>query len=296
METTWVKWALYLITLYMTLNWAIRSNTSFKFFQLQRNTDRAKKILGQLITLIARHRQHQITGGPGNIVIPQYKFYTTILQVILRYSMQMGAPITDHLKSLRQCLIQDWEFEEKLAGHLFATIGQIISLTLVTWGFGFFCQWILQLWPRHEDLWVVGGLQISGILIFFLLYQKRKAHLFLPYENCYHTIITATILSPLGISLHTVIAQCSLEKLPKQGRLGSFRKQLEELFRQCHHQGHSIKDFLLELRGELDFYLEEDFKKFLQFTTRIKFFVLALFYLPAYLVFVFSLFGGLLPQ
>ena len=296
METTWAKWLFYLITLYVALSWAIRTKNSFKFFQLQGNTDRAKKILGQLITLIAHHRQHQITGGPRDIVIPQYKFYTTILQVILRYSMQLGAPITDHLKSLRQCLIQDWKFEEKLAGHLFTTIGQMISLTLVTWGFGFFCQWILQLWPRPEDLWVVGGLQVSGILIFFFLYQKRKAHLFLPYQNSYHAIITATILMPLGISLHTVIAQCSLEKLPKQGRLGSFGKQLEELFRQCHHQGHSIKSFLLELREELDFYLEEDFKKFLQFTTRIKFFILALFYFPAYLVFVFSLFGGLLPQ
>lgn len=296
MEITWIRPIFYLMFLYLALNWGMGARFSFKFPLLRKNTDCAKQILDQLMTLITYHKQFQIAGRSEELVIPQYKFYTAILQAILHYSMQLGAPITDHLKSLRRCLARDWEFEQKLVGHLLSTLGQVISITLATWGFGFFCQWILQLWPPFADLLVVGGLQISGGLVFFLLYQKRKTHLFRPYEHCYHAIITAAILQQLGMSLHTVIAQCSLENLPRQGRLESFRGRLEELFRQCHQHGHSIKDFLLELREELDFYLEEDFKKFLQFTTRIKFFVLALFYFPAYLVFVFSLFGGLLPH
>ena len=217
MEMTHFFFIGYLLTLYLALNWALGRICPAKFSLFRGNTHRAKQILDQLMKLIAHHKQWQIEGGPGKLSIPQYKFYTTILQSILHYSVQFGAPITEHLKNLRKCLIEDWEFEQKLSTHLLSTIGQISSITLVTWCFGFFCQWILQLWPRPQDLWLVGGLQVAGGATFFLLYQKRKIHLFHPYEKCYRTLISAAILQQLGISLHQVIAQCGLNDLPKGG-------------------------------------------------------------------------------
>ena len=280
--------------MYWALRWVLSTKKSFKFAQLQGNAQCARKILDQLTKLIAHHKQLQVVSRQWP-TLPPYKFYTPILETILQYSTQYGVPITQHLKALRKCLIQDWEFEQKLTGHLFATGGQIVTITSLTWGFGGFCQWMLQLWPEPSKLLLVGALQALGGVVFFILYQKRKIHLFRPYERCYQAVIAANILQHLGISLHSAKVQCSLDGLPKSGPLGEIRERLQELFHQCHHQGHSIRDFLWELREELDFYLAEDFKKFLQFTAKIKFLILALFYLPAYLIFVFSLFGEILP-
>ena len=287
----------YFILLYLALNWAT-SSTPFplkKFSLFRGNSRRAKELLHQLMELISRHKQLQIESSGEGVSIPQYKFYTTILEALLHYSTQFGAPISEHLKSLRKCLIADWEFEQKLFSHLISVAVQMIALSAMTWFFGLFCQWMLELWPAVSDVLTIGGLQVAGGLSFGLLYRKRKMSLFRPYESCYRTLISVAILQQLELPLHEVISRCRLEDLPKEGKLGSFRTRLQELFQQCHHRGHSLRDFFMELREELDFYLEEDFKKFLQFTAKVKFLTLALFFLPAYLVFVFSLFGGLLP-
>ena len=104
------------------------------------------------------------------------------------------------------------------------------------------------------------------------------------------------ILQQLGLPLREVIRRCALNELPEEGKLGRVRSRLEVLFGQYHRQGHSIGTFLGELREELDFSMGEEFKGLLLFTAKVKFFVLAFFYFPAYLIFVFSLFGELLPS
>ncbi|MCY4643873.1 MAG: hypothetical protein OXB88_04590 [Bacteriovoracales bacterium] len=294
-------WALlpfifYLTALYMVLNWALTSPSPFRFSFSEGRSGRAKHLLDQLVDLIARHAQWQIRVSSEELAFPRYKFYTALLQTILQYSMQWGAPISGHLKNMRKCLIKDWEFEQKLSTHLISTLGQIVTFVAVTWGFGLFCRWVLKLWPERGDVFLVAGLQGAGALSFYLFYQKRKIALFRPYESCYHTLISAAILGQLGMPLGEVIERCAPERLPRKGKLAVIARRLEELFGQCHHRGHSMVDSLYELRDELDFYMEEDFKAFLRFTKSIKFLTLALFYFPAYLIFVFSLFGGLFPK
>ena len=289
----------YLFFLYLGLSWAMGNLPPASMASLKAvrgNTVRAKEVLQHLKELISRHKQFKIENSRAELDIPHYKFYTGMIQLALRYSVQFGAPIGEHLKSLRKSLIQDWEFERKLSGHLFSTLGQVLTLSLITWGFGLFCRGILGLWPPWTDMLVVGMLQFFGAGIFLFIYRRKKTSLFFPYEKCYYSLVSAAILQQLGLSLQQVVARCGIEELPEKGRLAGVRSQLQSLFRQCHHRGHSLKDFVVELREEVDFYLEEDFKKFLQFTTRMKFLVLAAFYLPAYLIFVFSLFGDLVPH
>lgn len=289
----------YLVLLYLGINWAMGvislPENSIINSLFGKNTKTAKKIMEQLKELIIFHKQLQIQTTDKKFAVAEYKFYTTIIKDILRYSTECGAPITDQLKSLRTRLIADREFEAKLSQHLLSTLAQILTFSAITWGFGLFCQSLLELWPKPHELAVVASLQLIGGLIFLGIYHRKKNRVFLPYEACYRSITCALTLQSLGLPLHHLVEKCKIESLPSTGSLGEIRHQLQKLFEQCHRRGQSIKGFTLELREELDFYLEEDFKKFLRFTTRIKFSTLALFYFPAYLIFIFALFGNFLP-
>ena len=292
--------ACYVTLLFLGINWAVGiislPENSIISSIFGKNTKTAKKILEQLKQLIILYKQLQIQIISKEFIIVEYKFYTTVIQDVLKYSTEFGAPITSQLKSLRTRLIADWEFENKLSQHLLSTLAQMLAFSAITWGFGLFCQYLLGIWPQAHQLIVVGSLQMVGGLIFLGMYHKKKTKTFLPYEACYRSVTCALTLQQLGLPLHYIVEKCELASLPTTGHLGDIHRQLQELFEQCHHRGQSIKDFILELREELDFYLEEDFKKFLQFTTRIKFSVLALFYFPAYLIFILALFGNYLPS
>jgi hypothetical protein len=236
----------------------------------------------------------QLSGANQEMVkltsIPRYKFYTELYENMLFQRKKFGVSIDGSLRHLREGLILDNKFEKKLKVELQSSFWQFFFISLITWSFTLISTAILH---RPLDPWIGGIMaiiQISGAVIFCLIFYAYKRKVFSDYGHWFSRLYQLKGLLMAGVPVSYALKECHVSELffSKKSQFQPFRQSLEVSLRRLQSEGAPIQEELKFCLDELWFAQDCDFEDFLKKVFSLKLVIILVFYLGAYFVYLYS--------
>jgi hypothetical protein len=230
--------------------------------------------------------------------LPEYKFYTALIFELMHFHRTMGTGIKKILPEIRQNLIKDLQFEQKVFSEISSSLAQFLIVTFVTWAFIFLSSSILDLPIKLYYSLAVISLQLTGAMVFSILLKNIKRKIFSPFYSSFSEIYIFSVLYEVGLPLNDAldrsnILQGDLVAVPK---LANLAERVLKLIDRLRQTGVPIGVEVGEIKQELWHLLDQDFTKFTKLLQMAKFFTLSFFYLPAYFLYLVSIFKFFMEQ
>lgn len=259
------------------------------FYKLTGGELVAQQIINQLSNF---ENELQFSDKRGGKEIPQYKFYTLLIEKILLYNRKYGAPMRKIIVDIRGGLIRDDQFERKLRKEFCGGIGQFLFISIITWFFVFMSQLITEVSITFDVFVIIGLMQITGIGLFYFFYSKWKKYTFLNFADYFYSLYAMRSLSEIGLSVRQVLHESIIAGLiSKEVKIfKNINLRLKRAVDSWQKRGSPVQQELKEITDELWFIQDENFRSFIKKVGILKFFILATFFLSSYFVYLSYLF------
>jgi hypothetical protein len=228
--------------------------------------------------------------------LPRYKFYSEIIECLLSLARRMGGNYQDALLFLRDGLHSDRQFEKKMKELILGCWLQMLMVMGLTWAFIVGAITIVDIKISWVKLGLVGGWQAIGLLLLPSLMRYFRLQLFSDIGKLWKMLFILSSLARVPLSRSEVFALAGVQelKLIKQKSLAHLVEKLNHTCQQALKQGASYEAEVKYLMEELRFQEKWHFELFEKRLTAIKLGLMSLFFLPAYLSFIFMLLGDLM--
>jgi hypothetical protein len=240
--------------------------------------------------------QRQDLAGIGSL--PQYKFYTDIIETMLNLARKLGGNYQQGLFFLRERLQSDLQFEKKIQEQLLGIWLQMLLMTGLTWGF---IIGALHITGSRPGFWQLGFIllwQVIGLtsLPFGLRYFRRK--FFGDIGKLWKMLHVLHALSRMPVARSEIMKLAGVQAVReiRTSSLASLVEKLKDICRRALQNGGSYEDEVVALMRELEFQENWHFELFTKRLAAMKLALLAFFFLPSYLGFIFLLIGDLLKM
>lgn len=235
----------------------------------------------------------QSNGQVKDFSVTTYKFYSNVVILLLKSQRTFGLSIELPLRFIRDELVLDLNFENKLISELKVSLFQFFLISFLTWCLIYFSSILLECSLNSSHLILILIIQICGFIIFFSGSFLKRNHTFKNYLELYSIIFHFLTFSEVGYPISKTITESNLFKLNrlKFKRFSEWLQNLESNVKKWQNQGVSINDELKILIKELAFLQEEDFCAFGRFLNAYKLLIIILFFLSTYFFSLYSLFS-----
>ena len=224
---------------------------------------------------------------------PTYKFYTALVEDLIKVRNRFGAEIRGSLRDVRKALIIDLREEKKIKDAVNGGIFQYLFMCLFIWGFIHFAAQIIEYSGQMEGIEYIFFWQLIGGagLIFFIKWQKF--HLFSPFASYFQAVYQMKLL--MGVNRPLSEINASLESIPsgRSKEFDSFAERMELLCTQMKLKGAldmSEVDYLL---SELWDQFEIQFLRFMKRLNLVKMVSILVFILPSFFLCIGLIFSQL---
>lgn len=230
--------------------------------------------------------------------IPRYKFYTNLLEQLFESHRRLGIGIKRFIPEIRSGLIRDLQFEKKVLDELLAGLLQFLVIAATTWSFVFLSSSIVQIPLPQSILFFMLALQLSGVAVFFLLVKKLKSKTFTKFSKAIEELYLFSSFIEVGLPLNEILLRSGI----LQGNLVNFKifenlgERIKKLVARLKETGLSPRDEAQEIICQIWHLQEDNFQKFTKIAQLLKFSVLVFFFLPAYFLYLYSIFKFFMEQ
>ena len=230
--------------------------------------------------------------------LPKYKFYTGLVEQLFETNRRFGMGIKKILPEIRGGLIHDLQFEKQIFDEILGGFLQFMVIAITTWSFVFLSS-SLVLIPLPKILIIsMLILQMSGGTLFFVLVKKYQLKIFTKFNKAIEELYLFSGLMDIGLNLNEVLLRSGI----LQGNLVSFKifenlsDRVKKLIARLKETGLSPRDETQEIIREIWHLQETNFRKFTKKVQVLKFVILAFFFLPAYFIYLYSIFKFFMDQ
>lgn len=231
---------------------------------------------------------------PG--LLPEYKFYTEVVEVLLKLARKMGGNYQDSLLFLREGLQNDRQFEKKIRESLLGIWLQMALMMGLTWSFIIGALSLVEVSVSTSNLVLIFTWQLLGLgtLPFLLRYLRRKY--FEDIGKIWKMLYVLKALVKVPLPRMEVMTYAGVQELNniRQKSLLNIVQKLKESCQKTLKLGTSYEDDVKYLMEELRFQEKWHFELYEKRLTVIKLSLLSIFFLPSYLAFIFMLLGDLM--
>ena len=238
--------------------------------------------------------QRQEIQNPAQL--PNYKFYTGVVEVLLKLARRMGGNYQESLLFLREGLQSDRQFEKKIKE---ATLGIWLQMGLMmalTWTFIFGALNLVEVSVSVVNLFLIFFWQALGLstLPFILKYFRKKY--FGDIGKIWKMLFILRSLAKVPLPRSEILTFAGIQELNqiKQKSLGQIVQKLKEACQKTLKIGTNYEEEVKYLMEELRFQEKWHFELFEKRLIVIKLVLLSVFFLPSYLAFIFLLLGDLM--
>lgn len=230
--------------------------------------------------------------------LPRYKFYTSLITDLLETHRKRGISLKNILPELRLNLIKDLQFEGKILSGVMGGNLQFLAIITTTWMFIFLSSTLAQLPLNFSILLIIGLFQAVGIVIFNVLLKKIKLLTFKKFDQAIERLYLFLCLSEVGLSITNTLSESQVLEgdLMKEKVFLPCASRLTTLVNRWSQSGISPKTETHEIIKELWHLKEVTFERFLKHLDLLKFIILAFFFLPAYFLYLYSIFQFFMEQ
>ena len=282
---------IYLLFLAVMVYWlGVESKFEFKLLNLNDHPGR------ELEDWLKRFNWDRSNLTSSAVQLPRYKFYSEVVETLLSLARKMGGKYQDALFFLRQGLQADLQSEKKLKELLLGTVLQIAFMIMLTWGFIIGASFLVEVKTKMSFLLIILSWQLIGLISLPWLIKHFRKKLFEDLGKLWKILFVFKSLNKLPLSrseILTISGAVDLEKI-KQKNLQPIVEKLLLLCQKSREQGINSDDELSVLMKELRFIETWHFELFEKRLVTIKLILMAVFFLPSYLAFIFNLLGDLL--
>ena len=230
--------------------------------------------------------------------LPRYKFYTNLLEIIFENNRRLGIGIKKIIPEIRAGLICDLQFEKKIFDEIISAALQFLVIAATTWSFVLISSNIAQIPLFKNTIFLMSLLQILGVIVFFQVVKLIKNKTFFKFSKAIEELYLFSGLLDIGLPLNEIISRSGI----LQGQLMEFKvfenlsRRIRVLISRLKETGLSPKDESLEIIREIWHLQEENFQKFTKIVQVLKFSILVFFFLPAYFLYLYSIFQFFMEQ
>ena len=230
--------------------------------------------------------------------MPRYKFYTNLLEQLFETNRRFGIGIKKFIPEIRKGLIRDLQFEKQILDELIGGFLQFSVIAVTTWCFVFISSSQVLIPLPKSTIFFMLTLQLSGLIIFFFLVKMVKRKTFEKFNKAIEELYLFSGLLDIGLPLNEILLRSGI----LQGNLVKFTifenlaERIKKLIARLKETGLSPRDETYEIIREIWHLQEESFKKYTKNVQVLKFVVLAFFFLPAYFIYLYSIFQFFMEQ
>lgn len=228
-----------------------------------------------------------------------YKFYTTLLEGIVAVVRRFGISSAVVLKSFKDALVRDYKFERELSKLFLDGIWQFLFVALITWSFICLVNYLLKSQLNLYFATLIILWQMVGAILYATIFLLRKERHFKCFDQILSSTYMISLLIRAKLPVSKIIEESKLSGIEFSGKFKSkqlleVKVDLEQLLEKYKTQGISINDSLEDLIEEIWFLLSEKTEEFKKLIYFLRFTCLVVFFLGAYFIQLFSIFGSLL--
>ncbi len=228
--------------------------------------------------------------------LPNYKFYTSLIEIILNFSRTYGGRYKDIFLILREALRFDSQFEKRLKDIILGTYFQIIVISILTWGFIFLVWYLTRIRLSFgQHLFLIVWQFIGVSLIPYFSSSLRKKY-FSDIGQLWHVLFSLYSLQFLPIPRTEVFKLSGVQNLKKikQKSVGHIVEKIHVICEEATKKGQNYEEDLKLAMDELRFTEKWHCELFEKRMVILKLVILSLFFLPSYLMFIFFILGHLM--
>ena len=230
--------------------------------------------------------------------LPQYKFFTDLINLLLEMSRRFGGQYKDALISVRESLSADIQFEKKLKEFIWGSYFQKLSIFLLSWGFILMATSMTDI---QLGLGVYVGIlawQLLGLALFPLICLKLRDYYFAGIGKIWLSLYVLRSLSSAGLARSEVFKLAKINELHsvKHKNLESLIQKLQDTCELSLKQGGSYLKEVEELSQECRFIEKWHLELFEKRLGAFKLAILGGFFLPSYLGFMYFLLSSFLHR
>lgn len=231
-------------------------------------------------------------------ILPKYNFYTDLLEQLFESHRRLGIGIKKFIPEIRLALIRDLQFEKKILDEILSGVMQFLVIAATTWCFVFLSKSLVEITLDGATIFLMLTLQLLGAVLFFYLVGTLKTKAFTPFSKAIEELYLFSALLEVGLPLNEVLQRSAI----LQGSLMSHKNfeqlalRLKKLVARMRESGLSPKDEVQEIIREIWHLQEVHFLKFTKMVQGLKFSILAFFFLPAYFLYLHSIFKFFMEQ
>jgi hypothetical protein len=234
--------------------------------------------------------------GPEKMDLPRYKFYSDIVETLLSFARRMGGAYQDSFLFLRDGLQADLQFEKKMRELSLGCWIQILMIMVLTWAFIIGALSMVQIKVPWSHLVLLLIWQLLGLISLPILLNYFRKKLFADIGKLWKALYILTALAQIPISRSEIFALAGIKELNfiKQKSLEYLVEKLKSTCQHALKQGGTYEQEVKILMEELRFQEKWHFELFEKKLLIVKLSLLSIFFLPAYLSFIFMLLGDLM--
>lgn len=231
-------------------------------------------------------------------VLPKYKFYTDVVEVLLSLARRMGGNYQESLVFLRAGLQSDRQFEKKLKETILGMWFQMGLMVVLTWVFIVTALNLIDVKVSYFNLFLIFFWQGIGLGTLPMLIKHFRNKFFGGIGKMWKMLYILNSLAKVPLSRTEVLTSAGVKDLNSinQKALLHLVDKLKQTCQKALQQGGSYEEDVNALMEELRFQEKWHFELFEKRLLVIKLVLLAVFFLPSYLAFIFVLLGDLMGQ
>lgn len=257
-------------------------------------------VLGEALLLNLQESEAKIALGlkilPNELL--RYKFYTELLEHLFESYRRLGTSIKKILPDIRRGLSRDLQFERKILNEIIGALLQFAVIAVTTWGFVFLSSFLVEITPSKIVMIFMALLQIFGVFLFFFLMKWLKQKSFADFSSALTELYLFSSFLEVGLPLNDVLKRSHIleGRLIHSEQFVNFGGRTRNLISRMKETGLSPRDETHEIIQGMWHFQDENFGKFTKKVQVLKFSILAFFYLPAYFLYLYSIFKFFMEQ
>ena len=228
--------------------------------------------------------------------LPHYKFYSEIVEVLLKLARKLGGSYQESLLSLREGLQLDRQFEKKIREATLGMWFQMGLMMVLTWGFILGALSLVDVKVKYLHLFLIFSWQVIGLVLLPVVLKSLRKHYFGDMGKIWRMLFVLKSLVKIPVSRTEILTLAGVSELNaiKQTSLAGIVLKLKETCQKALKMGASYEEDVKYLMEELRFIEKWHFELFEKRLTVIKLVLLSVFFLPSYLAFIFLLLSDLM--